>query len=178
MVTKVVSLLQRWIELVPLLAPCVLKPLLRFVTELTIRDKVFYTGLTGLPVPMKVVGHFDKDMSIWSIIKMVGGPSIIDAPWAPFPLVSRVSIHPHHLRKSLPTSPVMRVVAALAAASPHRSPPWRSLQTSPVKRVITDNLLIWRFVLNKQQLNKEMLACCSGCDAHGALGIPEKTRVV
>ena len=39
-------------------------------------------------------------MGIWSMIKVVCKPSIIDAPWTPSPLVSPVSSlqhHPHHL---------------------------------------------------------------------------------
>ena len=54
-----------------------------------------------------------KDMWSWSIIKMVCRSSIIDAPWTPSPSVSPLCIHPRHLHKSLPTSLVMRVMAAL-----------------------------------------------------------------
>ena len=40
-------------------APCVLRPLLIFVMDLSIGDKVFYTRSTRIRVPAKVVGHSD-----------------------------------------------------------------------------------------------------------------------
>ena len=40
-------------------APCVLRPLLIFVMDLSIGDNVFYTRSTRIPVPAKVIGHSD-----------------------------------------------------------------------------------------------------------------------
>ena len=93
--------------------PCVLRSLLLLVMELTIGDKVFYSRSTGLRVPAKVVGHFDK--AYVELGNHQGGVQVVNqrCPWTPSLLVSLVSIPPCHLRKSLLASPVMRVIAAL-----------------------------------------------------------------
>ena len=79
-------------------APRVLKPLLLFVMELSIGERVFYIKSTRLWVPAKVVGflhdgHVELEF-VW--IKVVCGSSIIDAPWTPSPSLSPVSSLHHH----------------------------------------------------------------------------------
>ena len=59
--------------------------------KLSIGDRVFYTKSTGLWIPAKVLAFCTMGMWSWSMIKVVCGSSIIDAP-CPSPLVS---LDPH-----------------------------------------------------------------------------------
>ena len=83
--------------------------------ESTIGGKVSYTRSTGLQVPTKVVGHSDKGFVELEYhqdgVQVVNHRCPMD--WTPSPFVSPVLIHPRNLRKSLPPSQVMRVMAAL-----------------------------------------------------------------
>ena len=69
-------------------APRVLRPLLLFVMELSIGDRVFYTKSTGFGYPRRWLAFCTMGMWSWSMIKVVCGLSIIDAPWTPSPLAS------------------------------------------------------------------------------------------
>ena len=111
---------------IPLLPPPplrVLKLLLLLVLELTIGDKVFCTNSTGLPFPAKVVGHIEGYVELEHHQH--------DAPWTPSPLVSPVLTHPRHLRKSLPTSLVMRGDGGPLQAEVVEK--WRTVQGLPLK---------------------------------------------
>ena len=77
-------------------APRVFIPLLLVVMELCIGDRLFYTKSTWFGYPRKWVAFCTTDMWSWSMIKVVCGSLIMDAPWTPSLLVSLVSSLHHH----------------------------------------------------------------------------------